>query len=630
MTGTYPMAHGVRDNGAFVVPDRVTTLAETLSAAGYETAAVVGSFVLDSRFNLDQGFDSYDDAVESHWSIDELRVRAVNEFGFSERKANLVTAAALDWLDRPHREPFFLWLHYFDPHEPINPPEPHQSRFTEAYDGEVAFADEQLGRFLDALRRRGELDSTIVVITADHGEGLTDHDEPTHSLLIFDTTMHVPLVIRPPGGRPATRVAPIASVVDIMPTVLEMLDLAAPAEVQGRSLVPVMNGAVDWPERFVYMESLVARLQCGWGELLGLRSVSEKLIHGPKPRYYRVDADPQEIYDLASREPERITELTEELDGALRQWKVSQPTSAAGPLEEEARARLQALGYVAGPAAAPEDLDRPLESVASLRDPHDMQRLFNLFSIALEDLRRGDHLTGIRRLETVLAADPNNPSVLTYLGKAYLTMARQPAQARECFERALAVDPRQFEASCLMARLCLADGDPAAAERYAQAALAVMPSSVEARYEMARIERAKGNDERAIGHMQAVLELDPNHLPSLVGIATVLAIRKEHEEARPYFERALAIAPDNAEVLYNVAIWHLQGNETAAAIQRLEQTLRVAPQHAGAHYVLGTMLQDEGDLDGARQHLTAARQLMVGPPQRIADIDRRLGELAGN
>jgi arylsulfatase A-like enzyme/Tfp pilus assembly protein PilF len=628
MTGMYPMAHGVRDNSTFVVPDRVTTLAEMLSQEGYETAAIVASFVLDSRFNLDQGFDTYDDDVGAQWSIDELRFRAANEFGFAERKANLVTAAALNWLERPRHDPFFLWLHYFDPHEPSNPPEPHQSRFTEAYDAEVAFADEQLGVFLDALRRRGELDSTIVIITADHGEGLTDHDEPTHSLLIFDSTMHVPLIIRPPGGRPSTRLAPIASSVDIVPTVLNMLDLAIPAGVQGRSLVPAMDGKADWPDRFVYMESLVARLQFGWGELRGLHSITEKLIYGPKPRYYRVDTDPEEIYNLASRQPSRVVELTGELDRALQQWRAPEAEADVAPLDQTALAQLQALGYVAGPVAAPVGLDAPLESVAALKDPYDMQRLFNLFSVALEDLRTGEHLVAIRRLETVLAADPDNPAVLTYLGKAYLLMARQPVQAQACFDRALAADPRQYEASYFMARLRLAQGDLAAAERYARAALEVMPDSVDALYELARVEESRGENQRAVATLRLALDRDPHHLPSLVGLATAYAVRKEHEAARPYFERALAVAPNNAAVLYNVAIWSLQEQDTETAIRRLQQTLRVAPQHGDAHYVLGTLLQEAGDVDGARQHLTAARQLLPGPPQRLADIDRRLQQLA--
>jgi arylsulfatase A-like enzyme/Tfp pilus assembly protein PilF len=629
MTGTYPMAHGARDNSTFVVPDRVTTLAETLGHAGYETAAIVASFVLDSRFNLDQGFASYNDDVGAHWSIDEVRVREANEFGFSERKANLVTAAALDWLELPRREPFFLWLHYFDPHEPINPPEPHQSRFTEAYDAEVAFADEQLGRLLDALRRRGELDSTIVIITADHGEGLTDHDEPTHSLLIFDSTMHVPLIIRPPGGRPTMRIAPAASIVDIVPTVLDMLDIELPAEIQGRSLVPVMGGGADWPDRFVYMESLVARLQCGWSELRGLRSGTEKLIHGPKPRYYRVDQDPLEIYDLAPRQSQRVVELTSELDRALQRWRTAEAEAVTSPLDETALAQLQALGYLAGPATVPSGLDGPLAAASRLDDPHDMQRLFNLFSIALEDLRQGAHLIGIRRLETVLAADPDNPAVLTYLGKAYLIMARQPVQARAAFERALAADPRQYEANLFMARLLLAEGDVAGAERHARAALGVMPDSVEALYELARVERAVGQDQRAGATLRLALERDSKHLPSLVGLATLHAVRKEHEAARPYFDRALAIAPNNAEVLYNVAIWHLQDQDTGAAISRLEQALRAAPQHGEAHYVLGKLLDEAGDAEGARTHLAAARRLLPGPPQRIADIDHRLQQLDG-
>jgi Tfp pilus assembly protein PilF len=323
-----------------------------------------------------------------------------------------------------------------------------------------------------------------------------------------------------------------------------------------------------------------------------------------------------------------VVELTGDLERALQQWRGPAAEAAATPLDETALAQLQALGYIARPVAAPVGLDGSLATVAALDDPHDMQRLFNLFSIALEDLRQGAHLVGIRRLETVLASDPDNPAVLTYLGKAYLLMAHQPVQAQVAFERALAADPRQYEASYIMARLRLAEGDVAAAERYARAALEVMPDSVEALYVLARVETAKGEDERAIATMRLALERDPAHLPSLVGLATVYSIRKEHEAARPYFERALAIAPDNAEVLYNVAIWRLQGHDTAAAMRRLQEVLRVAPQHGDAHYVLGTLLQEAGDADGARQHLIQARRLLAGPPQRIADIDRRLQQLA--
>jgi Tfp pilus assembly protein PilF len=376
------------------------------------------------------------------------------------------------------------------------------------------------------------------------------------------------------------------------------------------------------------MESLIARIQCGWGELRGLRSLSEKLIHGPKPRYYRVDGDPGEVYNLASQQPQRVVELTAELDRTIRDLRGAEATAATVPLDGSALAQLQALGYIAGPVTAPSGLDRPLEEVAGLDDPHDLQRLFNLFSIALEDLRRGEHLTGIRRLETVLASDPDNPAVLTYLGKAYLLMAHQPALARASFERALAADPRQYEASFIMARMLLADGDLVAAERHARAALEVVPDSVEALYELARVEAAKGESERAIATMSLALERDPVHLPSLVGLATLHSIRKEHDAARPYFERALAIAPTNAEVLYNVAIWHLQEQDTAAAIRRLRQALAAAPQHGDAHYVLGTLLQESGDADGARQHLSEARRLLPGPPQRLADIERRLQQLA--
>lgn len=242
MTGTYPIFHGVRDNSTFVVRDSVVTLAEVFAREGYQTAAITASFVLDSRFNLDQGFADYNDRVAEGWSKDEIEIRAANAFGFAERKANLVTTAAIDWLRKPRSKPFFLWLHYFDPHQPVNPPEPHHSRFSEPYAGEIAYMDEQFGHVLTELKSRGEFEHTLIVLVADHGEGQMDHSEPTHSLLIFDSTMRVPLIFHMPGAPAGLVLDELASGIDVMPTILDLLELEIPADVQGYSLAPLIRG----------------------------------------------------------------------------------------------------------------------------------------------------------------------------------------------------------------------------------------------------------------------------------------------------------------------------------------------------------------------------------------------------
>ncbi|MCK5378164.1 MAG: sulfatase, partial [Acidobacteria bacterium] len=371
LTGTYPLFHGVRDNSTYVVNDEVTTLAEILKERGYRTAAFVGAFVLDGIFNLDQGFDTYDDDVGRDWAKDEIERRAANAFGFDERKANLVTHSAQAWLKTRPSGPFFLWAHYFDPHQPLNPPDPHRSRFTDPYDAEIAFVDEQLGELLRSLRVDGSYDNTVIVVVADHGEGLMDHGEPTHSLFIFDSTMHVPLVIKPVAPSALSVVDGLVSTVDIVPTILEMVGAEVPDSVQGRSLMPAMAGDPIPEDRSVYMESLTARLACGWGELRGLRNLSEKLIYGPKPRLYNVDEDPGEVFDLAQSDADGVQRVTGELEEAIALWRSPDSSRAVAGADPETLERLRALGYVTGAAAQAASVTEDLEDVIGMVDPHE-------------------------------------------------------------------------------------------------------------------------------------------------------------------------------------------------------------------------------------------------------------------
>src|SRR4029079_4235062 len=181
---------------------------------------------------LNQGFGLYDDDVGADWSKDEMEARTSRAFGFAERKANLVTAAANRWLSQPRKRPYLAWLHYFDPHQPVNPPEPYRSRFSEGYDAEIAFAAEKIGQVLALLKERATYDDTLIVVVADHGESLLQHSEISHSLLIYDTTMHIPLIVKPPGHEArGRRIDALSSIVDVMPTILSILGVAIPAEV---------------------------------------------------------------------------------------------------------------------------------------------------------------------------------------------------------------------------------------------------------------------------------------------------------------------------------------------------------------------------------------------------------------
>ena len=235
-TGLYPPAHGVRNNGTFALGSNQTTLAELLGAAGYATGAAVGAFVLEARFGLDQGFESYDDTVVP-------RARGAAEHTFAERRAAAVTDSAIAWLgghlEGEDRKPFFIWAHYFDPHGPYRPPEPYGERFSGSpYDGEIAYTDAEIGRLLRFIDERGDEDRTLVLLTADHGEALGDHGETTHSILVHDSTIRIPLIFSCPSLFDDAYVAGdrVVSLVDVMPTLLSLLGVAAEQAFDGEDV----------------------------------------------------------------------------------------------------------------------------------------------------------------------------------------------------------------------------------------------------------------------------------------------------------------------------------------------------------------------------------------------------------
>ncbi len=236
LTGTYPMLSGMHDFSANKLSPQQVTMATVLKQAGYATGAVVASGVLDSRFGLNQGFDFYYD----HFDFSRLEEANLDEM---ERPGNVVADQALDWLGKNSQKKFFLWMHLYDPHYPYRPPEPYSREYaSQPYDGEIAFADEQVGRLLRFLKDKGLYQNTVIVLSGDHGESLGEHGEKTHGFFIYNVTMHVPLIIHLPGNPATQTVADPVSLVDLMPTVLAATGLDIPSQVQGRSLLSALRG----------------------------------------------------------------------------------------------------------------------------------------------------------------------------------------------------------------------------------------------------------------------------------------------------------------------------------------------------------------------------------------------------
>jgi arylsulfatase A-like enzyme len=366
-TSLYPVAHGVVKNGN-VLHDGAATLAETLARAGYRTAGFVSSFVLDAKFGYARGFGHYDDDFDAATATMRLERWQEHEIeGRFDQRAGAATDKALRWLDGGRRtdEPFFLFVHYFDPHAPYVPPGEVSGRFAtegagalqaqiDAYDGEIAYADREIGRLLDHLQLSGLAGSTLVVVTADHGEGLMQHGHMNHGAQIYEEAVRVPLLFRLPGRIGAgTVIEPPVELVDLLPTVLEVLDLPVPQGAQGRDLgQALLGGAALDPGRPVYLHRRhYEPQQLGglWvaGEKFGIRAGTWKYIAGEAGRadeLYDLGADPGETVNLYDADPRRASALRGELDRWLSAHRRETPAQP-DPIPDDVKA-LRHLGYV--------------------------------------------------------------------------------------------------------------------------------------------------------------------------------------------------------------------------------------------------------------------------------------------
>lgn len=450
LTGLDPPNHGLRHNGEYRLKPDSETLAELLRGQGYDTAAFVSAFVLDARFGLDRGFDRYDDEI----GVPASSPAGVFARPIYERSASVVTDRAISWVTGRTRErPFFCWVHYFDPHAQHAPPPPFARRFRQRpYDGEIAFMDMHIGRLLDTLETQNIVKNTLVMVVADHGEGLGDHDENTHAKLIYESTMRVPLIISCPGLFQGPHVVDevVVSIADILPTVLALLGIEDTHARDGSSLLTAHTNR----ERLIYMETFAPYLDNGWSPLFGLRRHHDKYILAPTPEYYDLRSDPTEmrnIHDtvsgagLAAR-----TLLSETLSSRLADAPSFQAVAASPKaLDPDTRHRLETLGY-AGTIAEVDQND------GQLPDPKEMMPVLHALDRANGLATAGRHDQALAIIKKVVARTPRDPTVLLTLGKLYIHMDRVP-EAEQTLRRANAIRPTAT-VSIFLAQIGLADG----------------------------------------------------------------------------------------------------------------------------------------------------------------------------
>jgi len=455
LTGLDPPRHTVRDNALYAVPAAADTLAEVLGEEGYSTFAVVASIVLLADYGIDQGFDVFD--------AGNLSIAGTKGHEDAERQADEIATAALGHLDAA--APWFGWVHFYDPHQPLRPPADLAQRFgDDLYFGEIAAADRALGRILDGLRARGILDDTLVVVTADHGEGRGEHGEMTHGYLLHDATQHVPLVFRHPSLAPERVEDTLARLSDVFPTILDFVGVPAPAGLDGRSLLSRLQGAPEDEVTPAYLEAYTPFLTHDFAPLTGVRTRHWKLVRGGRVQLFDLRHDPGELHDLAAADPEVR-------DGMLRQLEALERRGPA--LGEEPRTLtgvelelLGGIGYAAG-------LARKVEAGTSdLPDPYDSLGAIVAMKEAEAAWAAGQRADAVRRAEEVVAQYPRTLLFRQTLG-AWYGMLGQPGKALAQFEAAVAEHPESLDNRKNAALAAYQVGRPERAIEHLEAAIAL-------------------------------------------------------------------------------------------------------------------------------------------------------------
>jgi arylsulfatase A-like enzyme/Tfp pilus assembly protein PilF len=569
LTGLYPISHGVRDNSRFRLALEFETLAEVLRQNGYHTGGFVGSFVLDSRYGMDQGFDFYDD--------DMTGGSQASAFMFPERPANAVTESAIEWLEQA-RSPFFAFVHYYDPHMPYEPP----SRYATScpgrpYDGEIEFTDTEIGRLLASLDVRGLIENTIIIFMSDHGEGLGDHNEEAHGILVYESTLRVPLIIRLPetsdlsgGAQTPVRIPDSVELVDIFPTVLDLVGIDAGGGVDGRSLVPLIAGG-SLPPETGYFESLYPYFAYRWSQLKGVRLSKWKYILAPTEELYDVSVDPGEFRNLVDAEPETAAQMRVALARMLEREKPPSEASAVAMSPEEV-GKLRALGYVAGGAT---DLPEPTD--VSGKDPKDMMVYVNHFlSVGENAFNDGDYETALRSFRRFTEVDPTNLQAHIRVARTLMELGRFE-EAAASFHRALEIDSTDSQSYFQLGNIAQAGGDVDDALRLYERSLHFMPGSPEALANIGAALIQKGLVDSGVVRLEETLEIDPRNDIALLNLGIVYSSNQMYDEALGYYRRLLLTQPDNVMALSSCAAIFVHLGEPDSTLAYFLRASRAAP-----------------------------------------------------
>jgi choline-sulfatase len=536
LTGTFPPAHGVRDNQLFSLAESAPTYTRWFKECGYATAAFVGAIVLDERYGLAQGFDHYDDAMPE---------------GAAERSSRDTLSRAEGWLTgtlSANGTPFFLWIHLFEPHAPY---------VTGSYAGEVAEVDRELETFFNALRRLGHWDDVVLTVTSDHGESLGEHAESTHGLFVYDSTLRIPWILKSQGLAPR-RFSPQVRIVDVLPTMIALAEVGGGGPAfrgDGVDLLPhIRNG--DSPKLEAYAETWLPRHQFNWSELKTIRSDRMKYIDAPEPELYAVATDPGEARNIIQGQQQVASAMRSTLAAIERHGRTA---ATRTPTDSTLADRFMALGYI---GYSPEDASADGKWLA---DPKRKVDVYELTMKAFELAGQNRPDAALEVLGRVQAKDSGITQTY-YLKGTVLGTQERYTEAAAALERAVELNPRYVPARFKLALAYLRLGQPDRAERALRVVLEHEPANARAIHNLAAIAYSQGDLARAEQLERKALAIDSGYFEAWNTLGAIYVVTDRPADAVASLNKAITLNPSSGQAHYNLALALRSNGQPDAAL----------------------------------------------------------------
>ena len=614
LSSTYPLYHQVRDNGAFLVPEALTLVSEVLQARGLDTAAFIGAFVLHSKWGLNQGFSTYFDRFDMG-RYGKIMLQ-------NEKRAGEVLGDARRWFARhPVQKQFFAWIHLYDPHSPYNPPPPFAARFPDdPYRGEVEYTDSELGKFINFLKEKKLYDNYLIIVAADHGEGLGEHGEMEHGMFLYETTVHVPLIIRAP--RPFARriVTETVQLVDVAPTVLDLLGIPAPAQWQGRSLWPLLAGKADSRFGQAYSETYYQRFHYGWSQLRAFTDHQRKYILAPRDELYDLSRDPKETNELAG--DRQRGDLRAQLMAFISRFSRGALGGATGThqMSAEDQRRLAALGYLSGTVKVDEQ--------ASLADPKDKLAAYTALAKATAlvfEKRWEDAVSGLSRL---VEEEPELADAWSLMGNAYLALRRHQ-EALDAFRHALALKPDNNFLMLNILKTLAAMGKTEVAASENLRFLKVFPKDAALLEELGYIRLLQRQPDEALAALRQAVAIDPAASQSFNLAGEALIMKNDYTAAEVILRQGIRENPREKNTHYLLAQVQESLARTDQALELYRQELEINPAKYEAAVNLANYYKQAGRMDEAARYYRMAidsNGMLKLPRFNLAEIMLKKGE----